>query len=339
MIQRLLDWTERGWVPDWMVRTGIRRLLQQRLNALDAAGDAGSNPDEAFTNGPIAVETDAANQQHYALPPEFFAEVLGPRLKYSACLWNSGTRELAAAEADMLKLSCESAELADGQRILELGCGWGSLSLWMAEHYPRARIVAMSNSDAQRTWIEAECRRRGIENLQVRTADINRFDPAERFDRIVSVEMFEHLRNYDALFDRLRLWLEPGGKLFVHVFAHRRHAYLFDTAADDDWMGRYFFTGGTMPSHHLLPRLARGFELEQDWQIDGRHYQLTLEAWLDRMDSRKDTVLALFRGTYGAADAERWFQRWRMFFMACAELFGYRRGGEWGVSHYRFARR
>lgn len=339
MIRWLLESTERGWIPDWIIRAGIRRLLQQRLNTLPVAGDTGPNADDVFKNGPIAVETDAANAQHYALPPEFFAEVLGPRMKYSACLWNAGTRELAEAEDDMLRLSCEHAELADGQRILELGCGWGSLSLWMAERYPHARIVAMSNSDEQREWIEAVCQQRGITNLQVRTADINRFDPAERFDRIVSVEMFEHLRNYAALFQRLRLWLEPGGKLFVHVFSHRHHAYLFDTAADDDWMGRYFFTGGTMPSHRLLPRLADGFELEQDWQIDGRHYQLTLEAWLDRMDGRRKTILALFRGTYGAADAARWFQRWRMFFMACAELFGYRRGGEWGVSHYRFARR
>jgi len=338
MIKTAIDWMERGWLPDPLIRFGIRRLLKERLAALERGGDREQQGVlSALQQSPVAVHTEAANEQHYELPPAFFQRVLGPHQKYSSCYWPVGVETLGLAEEAMLRLSCEHAALVDGLDILELGCGWGSLTLWMAEQYPRSLILTMSNSRPQREWIEAECRRRGLPNVEVLTSDINTFDPARMFDRIVSVEMFEHVRNYPMLFQRLHAWLRPGGKLFVHVFSHQRFAYLFETEDEDDWMGRYFFTGGTMPSHDLLPRLAEGFELEDAWRIGGRHYQRTLEAWLALQDRRRHEIMPIFTETY-RAEAKRWFQRWRVFFMACSELFGYRNGDEWGTSHYRFVR-
>lgn len=236
----------------------------------------------------------------------------------------------------MLALTCERAELGFNQDILELGCGWGSLTLWMAEFYPDARIVAVSNSPSQRAFIEARCRERGFRNVQVITADMNEFSIDRRFDRVVSVEMFEHMRNYQGLMERIHAWLKPDGQLFVHIFTHRELAYPFETEGEDNWMGRYFFTGGLMPSRDLLPRFQGALRLKEQWHLNGRHYQRTLEAWLANQDRHRKDILALFREIYGSGEAARWFQRWRMFFMACAELFGYRNGEEWGVSHYRF---
>jgi cyclopropane-fatty-acyl-phospholipid synthase len=338
MIKTPIEWIERGWIPDPLIRFGIRWLLKERLSSLERSGDSEQQRVlSALQQGLVAVHTEAANEQHYELPPAFFERVLGPHLKYSSCYWPDAVENLGVAEEAMLRLSCEHAALVDGQDILELGCGWGSLTLWMAEQYPNSRILAMSNSQPQRTWIEARCRQHGLPNVEVRTCDINTFQPARTFDRIVSVEMFEHVRNYRVLFQSLHAWLRPRGKLFVHVFAHQRFAYLFETDGEDDWMGRYFFTGGTMPSHDLLPRLAEGFGLEDTWRIGGRHYQLTLEAWLALQDRRRHEIMPIFIETY-RTEADRWFQRWRVFFMACSELFGYRNGGEWGTSHYLFVR-
>lgn len=338
MIRTAIDWMERGWIPDVLVRSGIRHLLKKRLASLEDAGEGGQRDlISLLQQGSIAVHTVQANEQHYELPAEFFQRVLGPHLKYSSCYWPTSADNLGAAEEAMLQLTCERADLQDGQDVLELGCGWGSLTLWMAARYPRSRILAMSNSQSQRQWIDMQCRERGLDNVIVCTTDINAFEPGRTFDRIVSVEMLEHVRNYRALFPRLHHWLIPGGKLFVHVFTHRRFAYLFETEGEDDWMGRYFFTGGTMPSHDLLPGLAQEFRLEADWRIDGSHYQRTLEAWLALQDARKPEIMPILRLAYGP-EAGRWFQRWRVFFMACAELFGYRGGSEWGVSHYRFVR-
>ena len=335
-----IELMERGLLPDIAIRAGIRRLLGQRLAELARAGADGQRQlFEALTSGPIAVHADAANAQHYELPATYFAHVLGPNLKYSSGFWPEGGGGLAAAESAMLQLSCDHAAIEDGMDVLELGCGWGSLTLWMAQQYPGARIVAMSNSDSQRRWIGAEAARKGLSNIECLTADINDFDCDRAFDRIVSVEMFEHARNYRLLLQRVAGWLRPQGKLFVHVFAHREWAYRFGSESTDDWMGRYFFTGGTMPSHALLPTLAEPhLTLEADWRFDGRHYQRTLEAWRERHEEYRNRILPILRTVYDA-DAERWWQRWRVFFIACSELFGYRNGEEWGVSHYRFARR
>jgi cyclopropane-fatty-acyl-phospholipid synthase len=344
MLDTAIDLMERGYVPDWLTRIGIRRLLAGRLRAEATGGDRGremalARLEAELRASPIALHTGAANEQHYEVPAGFFQKVLGPRLKYSSCWWPEEVRDLETAEAAMLALSCERAELGFDQDILELGCGWGSLTLWMAECYPDSRIVAVSNSRSQREFIEARCRKRGFGNVQVITADMNDFSIDRRFDRVVSVEMFEHMRNYQALMGRIHAWLKPGGNLFVHIFTHRQLAYPFETEGDDDWMGRYFFTGGLMPSRDLLPRFRGDLTLEDQWHFDGHHYQRTLEAWLANQDRHRDEIMALFRETYGPEQADRWFQRWRVFFMACAELFGYRHGEEWGVSHYRFGKR
>lgn len=289
--------------------------------------------------GPIALRTDAANEQHYEVPAEFFRLVLGPRLKYSACLWEPGTESLAAAEEAMLRLTCARAGIVDGMRVLDLGCGWGSLTLWVAEHFPACRIVAVSNSAGQRQFIEQRCAERGFANVSVVTADINDFRPDESFDRVVSVEMFEHVRNHALLLERIAGWLAPGGRLFAHIFTHRDFAYTYEAESEDDWMARWFFTGGMMPSRDWLGRFAAHLAIERDWHLPGTHYERTLNAWLETLDARQDRVRSLFAATWGADAADLWYRRWRLFFLGSAETFGYADGNEWGVSHYLLAPR
>jgi cyclopropane-fatty-acyl-phospholipid synthase len=314
-------------VPEPLVRWGIRRLLAQRLREI-------SRPDPALaaelSRGPVALVPEAANQQHYELPASFFQIVLGSHLKYSSAFWNEEIASLDEAELVMLEVVGSRAQLADGQRVLELGCGWGSLTLWMAQRYPNSSIVAVSNSAAQREFITA----RAPANVRVITADMNVFRAEGRFDRVVSIEMFEHMRNWRELIQRITAWLEPGGKLFVHVFCHRHHAYRFDTHGAGNWLGRYFFTGGLMPSLDLLPRLQAPLVLEKTWEVDGTHYARTAEAWAANLRRRRDEAIAALTPAYGA-DAPRWVERWWLFFIACAELFGYRHGSEWLVGHYR----
>lgn len=327
---------EAGHIPDALSRMGIRYLLRARERSMPA--DAGNAEFLAsLHNGPIALAVDKANEQHYELPPAFFEAVLGPRLKYSCCLFPTGVETLAEAEEQMLKLTAERAELADGQRILELGCGWGSLSLWMAEHYPRASITAVSNSHAQREFIQERARHRGLGNLEVITRDMNDFDPdGDRFDRVVSVEMFEHMRNWRRLLERARGWLKPEGRLFLHVFCHRDYAYPYEIRDASDWMAQYFFTGGMMPSWDLAPRMAEksGLALEQRWMVNGAHYGYTCRSWLNRMDAARQQLMPVFESVYGP-DALIWWQRWRIFHMACEELFRWRGGYAWFVGHYR----
>lgn len=334
----LMKLMERNLVPDPLVRWGIRRLLRDRLHqeARRAEGGGLDRFIEQLKSSPVAVHTQEANQQHYEVPTAFYQRVLGPHLKYSSCWWGDGIPDLAAAERAMLQLTCERARLQDGQDVLELGCGWGSLSLFMAERYPGSRITAVSNSRTQKLHIDAEARARGLTNLRVITADMREFSIAASFDRVVSVEMFEHMRNYQELLHRIRTWLRPEGFLFVHIFCHERYAYPFETDGDNDWMARYFFTGGIMPSFDLLSRFDRDLAQVQAWKVNGRHYALTLESWLQRMDRQKSTLWPLFVETYGAADATRWWVYWRVFFLACAELFAYRGGTEWYVGHYLF---
>ena len=334
-----LNAVERGLVPDSITRVAIRRLCQQRLRDCDRGNDVANARSlemfvEAMRTGPIAPVPEKANEQHYELPPEFFTAVLGAHRKYSSCYWATETKSLDEAEATALDITCERAELSDGQDILELGCGWGSLTLWMAERFRNSRITAVSNSAPQRRFIGAEATRRGLMNLQIITADINQFDAIGfQFDRVVSVEMFEHMRNYERLLNRIAAWLRPDGKLFVHHFCHRQFAYPFETDGDANWMGRYFFTGGLMPSENMLQHFSRDLTVIRHWAWDGTHYQRTSEAWLANLDARRREVLPILEATYGPAAARRWFHRWRMFFLAVAELFGYANGTEWFVSH------
>lgn len=335
---------EKDLVPDWLIRHGIRRLLRERLREADAGSPERRRARllrfvDELRNSPIAIETKAANQQHYEVPAAFFALVLGPRRKYSSAIWPEGVTTLAGAEEAMLDLTCRRACLEDGQAILELGCGWGSLSLFMAQRFPNASITAISNSHSQKQFIDSERARLGLRNLEIITADMNRFHTDRRFDRVVSVEMFEHMRNYRELMQRIASWTNPGGLLFVHIFTHREFAYAFEDHGPGDWMARHFFTGGIMPSDDLLLHFQDDFAIREHWTLNGNHYRKTAEAWLEAMDDNRWAILDIFERTYDAECALKWFVRWRVFFMACAELWGYCKGEGWLVSHYLFEKR
>ena len=335
-----LNLVERGFVPKPLLRHGIRRLLDERLREQRDIYEP--DRDEALGNwvarmraSEIAPVPEKANEQHYEVPPAFFELVLGKRLKYSSAYYPEANTTLDEAEEAMLALTCERAELQDGQEILELGCGWGSLTLWMAEHYPNSRITAVSNSKPQRRHIEARAAKRGLTNLQVITCDMNDFQTEKRFDRVVSVEMFEHMRNWETLLGKVQSWLQDDGRVFLHVFAHHRYAYPFEVKDESDWMSQHFFTGGMMPCPDLIDRLDVPFEVDERWVVPGTHYARTSEDWLRNTEAHKGEILKLFSMTYGASQALRWYHRWRVFFLSCAELFAYDEGNEWVVSHVR----
>ncbi|HEV7878649.1 cyclopropane-fatty-acyl-phospholipid synthase family protein [Bradyrhizobium sp.] len=334
-VSSIIGTAERVPLPDIVVRAAIQRLCSRtatRLASSNAESDAAFADEMAARH--IADYTDEANNQHLEVPQAFFASVLGPNRKYSSCFYKEPESTLQEAEEESLRQTVEHADLHDGLSILELGCGWGSLSLWMARQFPRAQITAVSNSDSQRIYIEGEAAARGLKNLRVITQDINAFDPKQQFSRIVAVEMLERMLNWRELMTRMRSWLAPDGRLFVHVFTHRAAAYLFDRADREDWIAQHFFTGGVMPSHHLIRQYADLFEVEKEWRWSGVHYRRTALDWLANFDANRNQIEEVLRPVYGS-DTSLWMRRWRWFFLATAGLFGYADGSEWGVSHYR----
>lgn len=330
-------------MPDPIVRAGMRSLLkrkidEERKDGLEFGQERAFQLINRLRSGPIAVNTREANQQHYEVPTEFFQLVLGPHMKYSSCYFREGVTDLDQAEADMLAITCERADLWDGQTVLELGCGWGSLSLYMAKRFPRSKVLGVSNSATQKKYIDEQARRRGLANLEIVTADMNEFEIPRKFDRIVSVEMFEHMRNYRALLAKAASFLGANGKLFVHIFTHREFTYLFDQTDSRDWIAKYFFTGGVMPSDHLLLYFQEDFLIDHHWRVSGVHYQKTAECWLKNMDRNRRKIMPVLKDVYGK-DQKKWWNYWRTFFLACAELWGYRNGNEWFVSHYLLRKR
>ncbi len=338
LVERLI---ERNLIPDWLIRSAIRRLCAVRLREQEAGGiEQQAARRQRFIadlkQSPVAIHTGDANAQHYEAPTEFFQLVLGKHLKYSCSYWQDHTATLDEAEEAMLALYVERARLADGQAILELGCGWGSLALYLANLFPHSRIVGVSNSRTQKEFIQAKAINAGLHNLEIITADMNAFAAPWQFDRIVSIEMFEHMRNYEKLLARVAAWLQTDGLLFVHIFAHQRFAYPYEVRGATDWMAKHFFTGGIMPSDDLLFGFQKDLRIIDHWQLEGTHYRKTCEAWLQRMDAHREQILKLFGDAYGEENRLRWFVRWRLFFMACATMFAYSGGSEWGISHYLF---
>jgi cyclopropane-fatty-acyl-phospholipid synthase len=342
MFNLAISLMEKGLLPDFLIRYGIRMNARDRLLQFGSDLEKQQEQVEKFIyelkNSPIAILTEKANEQHYEVPAKFFTYVLGKNLKYSSCYYQSTEDSLNTAEDRMLEITCQRAELTDGQSVLELGCGWGSLTLWMAKHYPNSKITAVSNSKFQREFILEQAKNRGLSNVEIITADMNQFEIDRKFDRIVSVEMFEHMRNYSLLFDKITKWMKDDAKLFVHIFCHKFLAYPYETEGADNWMGKYFFTGGIMPSKDLLLRFPEYLKIEKQWVVNGQHYQKTSEDWLRNLDNNKDTVMNLFKECYESKEANIWFQRWRVFFLACAEVFGYEKGNQWFVTHMLFSK-
>lgn len=332
---------EKGMLPEWIVRMGIRYNCSQRLKELKEKGvETAFKKVEDFIDelrdSPIAIVPEAANEQHYEVAAEFFQLVLGEHLKYSSGFWDECVENLNEAESAMLERTVLNAQIQDGMSILELGCGWGSLTCYMAERFPNSTILAVSNSASQRVFIEDRCKQKKLSNVQVVTCDINLLESPGQFDRVVSVEMFEHMRNYEKLMEKVASFLKPEGLLFVHIFCHKDFAYPYETNGASNWMGKYFFTGGIMPSRDLLSRFPNHMKVKSQTMYSGLHYSKTAEAWAQNVDINKTLVLRALADCYGKENAALWFQRWKVFFLACAELFGYKQGTEWLVTHMLF---
>ena len=343
MISKLIELAEKGIIPDYFIRQGIVRNCENRLKNENVSNTEKVSLKkqiwiEQMKESPIALVPEKANEQHYEVPPAFFENVLGKHLKYSSGYWPDGVNSLDESEESMLELSFERAQLTDGDSILELGCGWGSLTCFMASKLPNSKITAVSNSKDQKEHILNRCKNQGLDNIEVITADMNDFETENNYDRVVSIEMFEHMRNYKKLLSKISSWLNDDGKLFIHIFTHQSVVYPFENQGEADWMAREFFSGGMMPSHDLLLHFQDDLIIDDVWSMSGTHYEKTSLAWVNKMDANKDSIMEIFLKTYGD-DAKLWFQRWRIFFMSCEKLFGYNNGSEWGVSHYRFNKR
>ena len=335
-----INLAEKGYIPDLFVRIAMRRLLRKRLAQEKKRRTSAGKSEliDEMRKAPLAINSEDANEQHYEVPTSFFELMLGPRMKYSCALFDE-EESLEEAEESMLSLCCTRAEVEDGQAILELGCGWGSLSLYLAEHYPRSQVCAVSNSETQRAYIEDQASLRNLENLSVITSDMNDFRTTDQFDRIVSIEMFEHMRNYQLLFQRISGWLKQDGKLFFHIFCHKEMPYFFENESKDDWMAKNFFTGGIMPSFDLPARFNDHLEEEKTWEVNGMHYAKTCRQWLKNIDQMRSQALKVMGHSENPDSEVVLFNRWRMFVMACEELFACNEGKEWHVGHYLFVKR
>ena len=341
MISFLLSLAEKKVLPDYLIRFGIRNLLVKRLNSL-----LSKCPEErqkikqefirAMNSAPIALVPQLANEQHYEIPSNFYNLCLGKNKKYSSCFWDDNTQSLNKAEQLALELTCKNARLSDGLNILELGCGWGSLTLWIAKKFPKSKITAVSNSSSQRSYIINQAKLKKLKNIKIITSDMNDFETMQKFDRVVSVEMIEHMRNHKRLFFNISKWLKPKGLFFMHIFVHHSTPYLFEVKDKDDWMSKYFFSGGMMPSEDLPLHFQDKLKIEKQWIWSGKHYEKTANAWLQNIDKNETKATEILEDIYGKKDAKKWLQRWRIFFMACAELWGFNKGNEWKVSHYLF---
>ena len=343
MLNSLIKMAENGTLPDALIKIGIKNLCNQRLIWRDSLSfeeiqDHHQTWVDKLKKSPIALVPEKANEQHYELPPSFFEIVLGKNLKYSSGYWNDGVKDIDTSEDDMLDMYLKRGQFEDKMNILELGCGWGSLTLLLAKKYPKAKITAVSNSNDQRKFIMGRCEKLNVNNIKVITCDMNDFSIDEKFDRVVSIEMFEHMRNYKKLLSNISNVLNPGGKLFVHIFTHKSLVYPYEDKGAGDWMAREFFSGGLMPSHNLLLNFQDDLKIEKQWHIPGFHYEKTSYAWLNKMDANKSKIIDIFNKTYGDKHSSMWFQRWRIFFLSCAVMFGMKKGKEWGVSHYRFVK-
>jgi cyclopropane-fatty-acyl-phospholipid synthase len=338
---KAVSWTESGLVPDTVIRAGIRRLLESKRKEIHSgdveyAADTLNRFVAMMNESPIALVPDLANEQHYEVPSEFFTHVMGDHLKYSCCYWPNDVGNISDAEVAALELTVERAGIEDGHQVLDLGCGWGSLSLWIAEHFPNAFVTSVSNSTSQREFILKQAKDRSIQNINVIVCDMNDFTTSDRFDRVVSVEMFEHMRNYAELFRCIDEWLVADGRFFMHIFCHRTTPYEYVDKSPSDWMSRYFFSGGIMPSADLPLRFADNLSIDKRWHWNGQHYARTCNAWLARLDANEEAIKPILAECYGEENVALWWQRWRIFFMACAELFDYDEGHEWYVGHYLF---
>tara|TARA_B100001094_G_scaffold332895_1_gene407176 strand:- start:4707 stop:5738 length:1032 start_codon:yes stop_codon:yes gene_type:complete len=343
MLNYLIKLAENGTLPDYFIKKGIEKLCYERLSWADKIGAEKLEEHHQewiniLKNSPIALVPEKANEQHYELPPEFFDIVLGDYLKYSCGYWKEKNISIHQSEKDMLDIYSERAQLDDNMQILELGCGWGSLTCYMGEKYPNSKITAVSNSKDQKAHIEARCKKLGLTNITIITCDMNDFDIDETFDRVVSIEMFEHMRNYKLLLNKVSKFLNAKGKLFIHIFSHHTMVYPYEDNGPGDWMAREFFSGGLMPSHNLLLNFQDDLKIDATWKVNGQHYEKTSYAWLENMDNNKKEIISIFNDTYGVENSKMWFQRWRIFFLSCAVMFGIKEGTEWGVSHYRFVK-
>ncbi len=329
-----------GRLPDFVIRLGIKFLNKRRLQEhYSLSSEIRHEKLKEFMlqlkTGPISVNTKTTNAQHYELPTEFFKIVLGPKLKYSCSYFNSKKDTLAEADENMLNIYLQRAKIKNSDEILELGCGWGSLTVYMATQFPKSKITAISNSSVQKKYIDQLLKKRKIKNVNVITSDFNDFSTQKKFDKVVSIEMFEHIRNYEKAFQKVHSFLKKGGQCFIHIFAHREIAYPFEVKDDSDWMSKYFFTGGTMPSNHLFTYFCHPLKINDHWVVNGKQYTYTADKWLENMDANKERVLKIFQDVY-EDEYKIWYQYWRIFFMSVAELFGYKNGNEWVINHYLF---